>query len=211
MPPSLLQVGFVEKDKSHLGSVTDMSLRESHMPVIVNKNTVVPEVAQFVIGTDGSGLAHACIELALRLARPTDRVTAIHVEDVSAQAGAAKHMDSDEVEAKYVEFAKTHPALTFRRVVKSATQSVADCILAQAREIGAHYICVGVDQMAKLAAGKPDHYIGSITDRIVRESHCTVIVMQAKNATYDVTKEMAKNAENTKAAAAATGAGAGAI
>lgn len=190
-----MQVGYSTSSKTgRLGSVTDVSMRGAHIPAIINKNTAVPDHAHFVTGVDGGEIAHACVLLALRLVKPGDRVTAVHIEDLTAQPGpAAAHshslakiskFDSDEVEARYTSFAKEHPALIFKRVVKLPDHGVADALLAAAEE--ANYLLVGVDKVAKLAAGKGAEYVGSITDRIVRDSHCTVVVVQPKHGTYDV-------------------------
>ncbi len=212
------QVGFAlahhGKDKEHLGSVTDMSLRESHMPVIINKTQGAShENNHFVVGVDGGAWSHKCVELAIRLASKPgvqgDRVTAIHIEDPSAQAGAKAHMDSDAVEAKYMEFCKAHSVMSFRRVVKPSSQGIADCIVSQAAELGATHILVGVDQIAKTASGKPDGYVGSVTDKIVRDAHCSVIVLQERQATIGAGGGV--TGAKTLSSSSSSGAGAGAV
>jgi nucleotide-binding universal stress UspA family protein len=186
-----LVVGFGSMHGDRLGSVTDGSLREAHMPVIIQKGSTsggaAPDHNVFVVAVDGGEWAHHGVELALRLAaiRPgVDEVFAIHIEDLTAQSGGGKKYDADFVEARYKDYAATHPALTFRRVVKSTAVSVPDSILAQAEEVGATYVILGVDRVAKLAQGKGDHFIGSVTDRVVKGAHCSVIVIQAKQGTY---------------------------
>jgi len=140
-----------------------MSLREARMPVIINKDNAVPDVAHFVIGADGSEWSHAGVELATRLIRPgsKDHVSVVHIEDPAAQAGSSRRFDSDAVEIKYQEYCKIHPNVTFRRVIKNKEQAIGDCMASQAHELGATCIIVGVDQVSKLAQGKPDHYVGS--------------------------------------------------
>jgi nucleotide-binding universal stress UspA family protein len=190
-----LVVGFGSMHGEKLGSVTDASLREAHMPVIIEKRaassaaggSAAPDHHTFIVGVDGGSWAHHGVELGLRFAqiRPgVDKVYAVHIEDVSAQAGGAKKYDSDEVEARYKEYSKKHPDLIFRRVVKPTSQSVPDTLLAQAEEVGATHIIIGVDRVAKMAAGKGDHFIGSLTDRVVKGASCSVIVIQAKQGTY---------------------------
>lgn len=173
-----------------LGSVADMSLREARMPVILNKVHSSPEVSHFVIGADGSEWAHAGVELSTRLVRPgsKDHVTVVHIEDPSSQAGSSRRFDSDAVEARYQEYSKTHPEVTFRRILKTKDQGRGDCLVAQAQELGATCLVVGVDQVAKLAQGKPDHYVGSVTDRIVFNAPCSVIVIQERQATFSAKK-----------------------
>jgi nucleotide-binding universal stress UspA family protein len=196
------------KDPSKLGSVTSMSLREAHMPVIINKNTSVPEQPVFVAGTDGSEWGHSSVLVSMRLSKSAEKVHAVHVEDASAQVGAKKQ-DSDEVEARYKVFCAANPSVTFHRVLKTAGQGIAETLLSQASDFGANFVVVGVDQMAKYAAGKPDHYVGSFTDRVVHKSHCSIILYQDRHSTFETSSDGKMRRSSNAAAAAAGSAAAG--
>lgn len=194
-----LVVGFVGRkgpkdDPQVMGKTADVSMRAAHMTAIITKAAAPPTGAGVVlaVAVDGSERAHEGVQLALRLAKPADRVALIHVEDLSAQpattevAGTAKgrKYDSDEVEIRYTAFCKTAPQASFQRVVRGREDTVAACICAAADAAGASFLVVGVDGLNSWASGKRDH-VGSNSDGVVRMASCTVIAVQRRHGTYD--------------------------
>lgn len=162
-----------------MGSGTDYSLRSAYTTALVVKDAEPVKPSLFVVGIDGSARAHQAMEMALHLRRPGDKIQLIHVEDLSAQAGAARQFDADVVEAKYAALAGGLEGVTFQRVLKGAT-GVADTFLHLADEAGATYIMVGVDGLSAHSAGKAVH-LGSVSDRVVRNARCHVFAVHPPN------------------------------
>jgi nucleotide-binding universal stress UspA family protein len=188
--PDFLVVGFVGRkgsktDPTVFGSVTDMSLRSAHMPAIISKNMVTAESNHLFVCVDGSDRAHLGVLLAMRFLRPKtgDRVTVASVEDLSDRLGAKGKFTTDSVTSKYTSFCAENPAATFRLLTKGKDIGVADTLLEAAEDDATHIIC-GVDGVGSHAAGKKD-ILGSVSDRIVRGSTCTVITVQGRHAIYE--------------------------
>ena len=180
--PDFLVVGFVgrkgsKEDASVFGSVTDMSLRDSHIPSIISKNMVTPEQNHFFACVDGSDRAHVGVELALRLARAGDQITVATCEDFSDK-DKGKYATSA-VEQRYASFCQAHPPAIFRTFPKAKGESVAEALIAAAEDCATHMIC-GVDGVGKHAEGTV-HHLGSTSDRIVRGAICSVICIQNRS------------------------------
>jgi hypothetical protein len=189
-PPDFLVVGFVGRkgsktDPTVFGSVTDMSLRSAHMPAIISKNMVTAESNHLFVCVDGSDRAHLGVLLAMRFLRKGtgDRVTIASVEDLSDRIGAKGKFTTDSVMSKYTLFCAENPTATFRLLTKGKDIGIADTLL-EAAEDDATHIIVGVDGVGSHAAGKKD-ILGSVSDRIVRGSTCTVITVQGRHAIYE--------------------------
>lgn len=183
-------VGFVGRkgqkaDGSVFGSVTDMSLRAAHRPSVISKNAAASEVNSFFVAVDGSDRAHQGVEIALRLMKPGDRTTVLHVDDPTDKKGGAGRFAPEAVEARYAAFIADHPQCVFRCAVRTGDQGVADVICAAAEDSATHII-VGVDGLGSVAEGKKtaEAHLGSVSDRVVRTSACTVIAIQSKGSTF---------------------------
>lgn len=165
-----------------LGSVADLSLRESNMSVFIGKRKHIADHTIFVVGVDGSETAHDAVCLAIRLARPTDRIVLIHIEDASAQpvlsgpAGENKseRFDADVVEARYHAFIAARPSsgvceCVFKRILKpvGSAGGVSDTFLDAAQEEDAEIVLVGIDGLGAKAHGHKAR-VGSNTDNVVK-------------------------------------------
>ena len=140
-------------DSHTFGSVADLSLRAAHMPAVISKNTAAAEQNAFLVAVDGSDRAHEGLELALRLMKEGDRTTVLHVDDPADRKGGNGVRSAAAVEARYTAFCAAHPQATFRCVVRTGDQGVADAVIAASEDSSTHIIC-GVDGLGKVAEGK---------------------------------------------------------
>jgi len=214
-PVDVLVVGMVGRkgpkdDAQVLGSVTDLSMRESHTSCLIVKRLPPAGGTTLAVGVDGSSAAHAAALLALRLARPgVDRVVLVNVDDRAAQpalradrpalpeagepgADACGHrkFSSDEIEETYRSLLaglapEAAAGATFSRVVRPAGGgSVADVFLGAVENAGADVLLVGMDGLrhhAHAGAAEAAH-VGSNTDAVVRRAKASVLAVVAPEA-----------------------------
>lgn len=183
----VLYVGFTGRkgpkdDALVLGTNVDYSLRAAGRTSIIVKNRDVPASSLFVVGVDGSERAQRGVDFVLRTARAEDSIVLLHVEDLTLQAHGGKAMDAPAVEARY----RDTPRVSFVRVVKAMESHVADTIVDFCIDRGATYVVIGADGMGAFVRGDAQR-MGSNSDKIVRTSRCTVVVMQEKHAVYATT------------------------
>lgn len=215
-PVDILVVGMVgrkgpKEDPHVLGSVTDLSMRESHTSCLIVKRLPAAGGTTLAVGVDGSTAGHTAALLALRLARPgVDKVVLINVNDRAAQPGhrvdrpalpetgepgadacAAHKTSPEEVEETYrALIAALEPAAaagaSFKAVVRAAGGgSVADTFLDAADEADADLIVLGMDGLHHHASHGTANgvRVGSNTDAIVRRARVNVLAVVGAQST----------------------------
>jgi nucleotide-binding universal stress UspA family protein len=150
-------------------------------------------VAPFIVATDGSDLAIRAAVAGLSLTRPADRVLLVAVADVvdpslaeDATGHASSSMTHEDVEANHREVrAQCRHALEATSEALQRAESVHDrfellvidgdpgpALCRLAAEVGASALIIG----SRGRGGLKRALLGSVSDYVVRNSPCSVIV-----------------------------------
>eukprot|EP00386_Alphamonas_edax_P012750 GDKI01039621.1.p1 GENE.GDKI01039621.1~~GDKI01039621.1.p1 ORF type:complete len:350 (-),score=83.59 GDKI01039621.1:145-1119(-) len=182
------------KAQGMLGSTSDFSIRYSSSSVIVVKNVECARAlvnaggraVKFVVCVDDSVGALKAILDALRLSKSSeDKFILLHVAPL-AQEQLQLSARIEAVRAKYERIIAEQLQgrnVEFRVVQKTAGIPINETIVSIVEDECADFAVLGADGMNHKSAGdgsKDGYYIGSTSDYVVRNAHCTVIVSHAK-------------------------------
>lgn len=147
-----------------------------HSVVVKNSGAVGVDSCLYVACTDGSPKGDEGIDLVQKLVRPSDKITILFADDPGKKS-AGEPVDID---AKYEEYCKVN---TNAEYVKLPKGPAADAILDYIADVGAHYVAIGVEGAAALAAGLSIR-LGGKSDTIVKKARCSVICVQEGKSTF---------------------------
>lgn len=116
-----------KEDPTILGSTVDYSLRQAHMSSIIVKNHDFPDKAIFLVGVDGSESANYSVNVALALAKPTDEVRILHIEDRTIQSTVSEPFRVGAVRARYEALAASDARVGTSRVEPRSSLCVGFC------------------------------------------------------------------------------------
>ena len=166
-----------------LGSITERTLRTSSVPVMtVREETALAPVESILVPTDGSACANRALDHAAALAVETDAALHIvHVVDVSVVArdiDATPVLDALEVAGERALEAATSRATdagvtSVQASVVSGRPNRSVCTYAETQDID--LVVMGTHGRTGLS----EKLLGSVTERVVRESPVPVITLRA--------------------------------
>ncbi|WP_435102149.1 universal stress protein [Halarchaeum sp. P4] len=163
-----------------LGSVTEMVLRESSVPVLTvhAETTLNPDIETLLVPTDGSDCAEAAARDAIDLARATwATLHVVHAVDPGAFGAELSESALDAIEEAGVravvslaDIAETNDVREVETAVLNGTP--ARTVVDYAHEHDVDCIVMGTHGRT----GLERHLVGSVTERLVRLSDVPVLV-----------------------------------
>jgi nucleotide-binding universal stress UspA family protein len=191
--------GVAGKKAEMMGSTTDMSMREAKCSnMIVKPGSVLPaigEKATYVVYVDGNASAELAACEALSMMTPGDEVVFVHL---SHDADAGEKPDDliqswwpSEIKAKYeamtTEFGREGRVLLVKKDKKHVYDLAVPLEIKKVvDEVGANFVVLAADMVGSF------HYnegmqlqpvtdtAKSVSDRVVRQSHVTVLVTYSR-------------------------------
>lgn len=169
--PNFFFMGYVgrkgPKDRpSVLGSVTDISLRNVHMPCVITKQLCIKHERYFVIAVDGSPLSKRGFDMVFTLINPRDKVGVVHVINPRRSGGIPP---PDDIEHYYeVELEKIGTAdCKFRTLVSYENKSIGETIVDYVNDTQADFVSIA-------PRTRPD--LSSVTEHVIAFANCNVIL-----------------------------------
>ncbi len=192
--PDFFVVGFsgskgVKADRGIMGHTTDYSLRGALMSTVVVKGSHLPkrgEPHKFLLGVDGSLRSKLAADRLRALAGPQDSVVLLHVYSSATEADIGAKFRAPAVREFFKDYASDDDRCEYTELDCSGDgkNTLADSLVDYAQENDVDFVAVGCDGVGSYTAGKKDTALGSFSDRVVKMSQVSVIVVQNRDATY---------------------------
>merc|ERR1711871_1804187 len=169
-------------DANVLGSTSDLSLRRAFCTSLLVK----PDSLQmgrapqhFLVYIDGTDESHEAFKAAESLMGPADKLTAVHIADMSKQLILPLRLQWKNVKIRYAD----HFGTVVQLVDRNPAHGEAESILEQVAIYKPNYLVVGVDSMREWEIGSALEH--QLSDQIVagnqRTKSCNVIVAPLKS------------------------------